>query len=99
MANTSGARKTLSAASEYEQIFGVRHRPPGRPSRAELDEPLFPRGDVPDLVGRVAERRAYAVVHEKHRAELASIYRAELKVLLRRGEDAVRADIRSGVAS
>ena len=91
MTNNTSARR-LSPASEYEQLFGVRHRPPGRPSR-ESDEPLFPRGDVPDVIGRVAERRAYAVVHEKYRAELAELYRRELKVLLKRGEEAVRADI------
>lgn len=97
MANNTSARR-LSPASEYEQTFGVRHRPPGRPARS-AEEPLFPRGDVPDLIGRVAERRAYAVIHEKYRAELAELYRAELKVLLKRGVDVVAADIGAGVVS
>lgn len=95
--NTSAPAKTrgkaaLSSASEYEQTFQVRHRPPGRPSRDD-DEPLFPRGDIPDLIGRVAERRAYAVIHEKYRDELGAIYRNEVKVLLRRGVQVVATDV------
>jgi hypothetical protein len=90
-AKTQG-RPALSSASEYEQTFKTRHRPPGRPSRDDV-EPLFPRGGVPDLIGRVAERRAYALVHEKYREELAALYQAELKVLQRRGVEQVAADI------
>ncbi len=89
MANKS----TLAKNSEYEQTFQTRHRPPGRPTRDADDEPLFPRVGVDDIIGRVAERRAYALVHEKHREELGAHYRAELKVLQRRGVEQVAADI------
>ena len=76
-------KKRLSPKSAYEQLFGVRHRRPGRPV-SDDGEPLFPTGDVHPLIARVAQRRAFAVVHEEHRAELGSVYRAELAVLKRR---------------
>jgi hypothetical protein len=85
----------MANKSEYEAMFGVRHRPPGRPTGG--DGSLFPRGGVSELVGRVAERRAYAVIHEKYRDELARVYRAECAVLSARGDERVQADIASAV--
>lgn len=95
-----GAR--LSSASTYEQMFRTRHRTAGRPRR-EDGEPLF--GDLAAgaagsatggagaaVLRRIAERRAYAVVHEEQRARLREVFEAELKVLKRRGVEEVARD-------
>jgi hypothetical protein len=89
------AGKTLSKASEYEQTFGTRHRGPGRPRVMEDGEVLFPSGDVHPVLVRVAQRRAYAVVHEENRERLHELYLSELAVLKRRGLTVVAED--SGV--
>lgn len=47
---------------------------------------------VSPVIVSVAKRRAYAVVHEEQRERMAEVFRAELKVLRRRGETQVAAD-------
>ena len=83
---------SLSKASEYEQLFQTRHRRAGRPSRENGDDVLFPSGDVDPVLTRVAQRRAFAVVHEEQRARLTTVFHNELKVLKRRGVEQVAAD-------
>lgn len=83
------ATQTLSKNSTYEQTFGTRHRGPGRPS----GEDVFPRSDVHPLLRKVAQRRAFAVVHENNKEELAELYSEELAVLKRRGVEQVAADL------
>lgn len=97
MANTktsAGAR--LSSASEYEQMFRTRHRRSGRPVRADGETLFGSAGDVDPILRRVAERRAYAVVHEENRDRLKKIFLDELKVLRRRGVEEVARD--AGIA-
>jgi len=83
--------KTLSKASEYEQLFGTRHRGPGRPVGSD-GEVLFPAVDVHPALSRLAARRAFAVVHEEQRDRLADLYAKELTVLKRRGLPQVAVD-------
>lgn len=90
MATTTNSVR-LSNASIYEQMFKTRHRRVGRPSR-EDDDVLFPSGDAHPLLVRVAERRAFAVVHEEQRDRLRQVYGVELKVLSRRGVEEVARD-------
>jgi len=89
------AKNNLSSASTYEQMFRTRHRRSGRPVRSD-DEPLFGGVDVEPVLRRVAERRAYAVVHEEQRARLREVFEGELKVLRRRGVEEVARD--SGIS-
>lgn len=67
-----------------------------RAARADGDDVLFGSRDDHPLLVRVAERRAYAVVHEEQRERLRTVFDAELRVLRRRGVKAVAAD--AGVA-
>jgi hypothetical protein len=83
------AGATLSKASIYEQLFGVRHRRAGRPAG---DEPVFVAPDVDPVIAMVAKRRAYAVVHEENKDRLATVFAQELKVLKRRGVAEVAQD-------
>jgi hypothetical protein len=93
MATQTQARSVrLSNASIYEQMFKTRHRRAGRPIRDEDDGVLFPSTDAHPVLVRVAERRAFAVVHEENRDRLREVFRVELKVLSRRGIDEVAAD-------
>lgn len=87
---------TLSIASDYEQLFGVRHRGAGRPLGDVAPVFVDPVGDTDPLLLAVAKRRAYAVVHEEQKERLAELFRKELKVLRRRGVEVVAAD--TGVA-
>lgn len=84
----------LSVASPYEQTFGTRHRKVGRPQGDT--EPLFGTvlngRSVDPTIALIAKRRAYAVIQERHRSELAEVFDAELKVLARRGVAVVAAD-------
>lgn len=90
---TSQKTVRLSNASVYEQMFHVRHRRAGRPVRDDGDEAtLFPSSDAHPVLVRVAERRAFAVVHEEQRGRLREVFGVELKVLRRRGVAEVAAD-------
>lgn len=64
-------------------MFKTRHRRPGRPADSG-GEPLFPSGNAHPLVVRIAERRAFAVVHAEQRERLSEVFHNELKVLSRR---------------
>lgn len=90
---TKSRTKRLSPKSIYEQMFGTRYRRPGRPNVADGEEPLFPLGTAHPLVARVAQRRAFAVVHEESRGRLAEVYRQELAVLRRRDVEDVAEDV------
>lgn len=84
----------LSSESDYERLFGVRHRGSGRPG-GERDE-VFPRAEsraVDPLIATVAKRRAYAVVHEENKERLRDVFMRELAVLKRRGVKRVAADV------
>lgn len=83
--------KTLAKNSEYEQHFGTRHRGPGRPM-GDDGEVLFPAADQHPVLVKVAQRRAFALVHEEQRDRLRSLYLAELAVLRRRGVEQVAMD-------
>ena len=48
-------------------------------------EVLFPAGDVHPTIASLAERRAYAVVHEENRDRLSEVFHKELQILKRRG--------------
>lgn len=91
-------QKRLSPQSEYEQMFKTRHRRAGRPPAAAasgLDENrgvLFDGSDSDPILVRVAQRRSFAIVHEENRERLAQLFKAELKVLRRRGVAEVAAD-------
>jgi hypothetical protein len=90
------ATETLSKASPYEQKFRTRHRGPGRPSEddAGVDpEPVFMADEDP-VIKKVAQTRAYAVVHEENKDRLREVFQAEIKVLRRRGREVVAADAR-----
>lgn len=98
-----GVRSALSSASVYEQMFKTRHRRAGRPVREDGQDALFGAGGgagggdgVSPILRRVAERRAYAVVHEEQRARLREVFEGELKVLRRRGVEEVARD--SGIS-
>lgn len=82
----------LSPDSEYEQTFGVRHRRSGRPNKDDGGEVMFPAGNDNPFLVTIAQRRAYAVVHEKYKAELSAIFASELAVLRKRGIKQVAAD-------
>jgi hypothetical protein len=84
------AKVSLSSASIYEQLFGVRHRRAGRPSGDT--EPVFVAPDVDPLIALVAKRRAYAVIHEENKDRLAAVFNKELAVLKRRGVAEVARD-------
>lgn len=45
---------------------------------------MFPSGNAHPLVVRIAERRAFAVVHAEQRQRLSEVFHTELKVLGRR---------------
>lgn len=84
---------TLSKISVYEQLFKTRHRGSGRPAAGSVDdEPLFPAGDRHPLIVRVAQRRAYAVIHEENKARLRELFASEVRVLGKRGPEQVAAD-------
>src|SRR5690606_26695555 len=85
---------SLSKASPYEQRFGTRHRRVGRPSgsEAESGSPCAGVGDVHPLLATLAKRSATAVVLDANRSRLAELFRAELKVLKRRGVSRVAED-------
>lgn len=89
---TNGIRggEKLSTASPYEQTFGTRHRKVGRP--VGDNEPIFVAPDVDPLIALIAKRRAFAVLHEKHREELQALFLAEKAVLKRRGTEVVARD-------
>jgi hypothetical protein len=92
---SSGGSSTmrLSNASIYEQMFRTRHRTAGRPVRDDdLSDVLFPSNGEHPVIVRVAERRAYAVVHEEQRGRLREVFGVELKVLRRRGVAEVARD-------
>jgi hypothetical protein len=93
------ATESLSKASPYEVLFRTRHRGPGRPAEDDgLDtEPMFAYEGHP-VFQRVAQRRAYAVVHEENKDRLREVFRKELKVLERRGLETVAADSRIRLA-
>lgn len=83
-------QKRLSPQSEYEQMFKTRHRRAGRPpadAATGLDRNggvLFEAGDTHPLLVKLAQRRAFAIVHEENRDRLAALFKAELRVLKRR---------------
>lgn len=54
---------------------------------------LFPSKDRNPLLARIAQRRAYAVVHEENRARLTEVFLKELKVLERRPIEEVASDV------
>ena len=83
--------QSLSAQSEYEQMFNTRHRGPGRPSDGD-GEVLFPAGEEHPVLVKIAQRRAFAVVHQEQRDRLSGLYNAELRVLRRRGVEQVAQD-------
>lgn len=90
---TTEARVRLSNASVYEQMFKTRHRRAGRPVRDDGSvDVLFPSDGEEPLLVRVAERRAFAVVHEENRERLRAVFGVELKVLKRRGVAEVARD-------
>lgn len=84
--------RSLSKASIYENLFGSRHRGPGRPTDTDDTDPLFPTGENHPLLTDVAMRRAYAVVHEENKDRLREVFRTELNVLRRRGVEQVAVD-------
>lgn len=87
------ATQSLSKASAYEQLFRTRQRRAGRPTEEGIDtEPLFPAGNLHPIVQRIAQRRAYAVVHEENKDRLRELYAAEARVLGRRDLEDVAAD-------
>lgn len=79
----------ISKASIYEQLFKTRKRPVGRPAGSDR---VFPVVNADPLIQTVAQRRAYAVVHEENRARLAEVFESEIAVLKRRGADVVAKD-------
>ncbi|UYL85377.1 hypothetical protein SEA_HAGER_1 [Microbacterium phage Hager] len=86
----------LSKASPYEQLFGTRYRRVGRPSGDSLEESPYrdpSGGQLDPLLLSVAKRRAQTVVLEEQRERLSAVFAAELKVLRRRGVEAVAADV------
>ena len=89
--------QNLSKASTYEQTFRTRHRGSGRPAIGEPggddSTTLFPSKDRHPLLVRVAQRRAYAVVHYEQRERLAELYEQEMKVLTRRELEEVARDV------
>lgn len=86
------SKKRLSPKSEYEQTFQTRHRGPGRPAAMEDGSVLFPAQNEDPVLVKVAQRRAFAVVHEQQRERLHSLYLDELAVLKRRGVAEVAED-------
>lgn len=95
MGKVESPRSGLSKASPYEQLFRTRHRRVGRPSGDELKASPYYVGDaeVHPLITAVAKRRAQTVVLEECRARLAEVFAAEVKVLSRRGVEAVAEDV------
>ena len=92
MATNNVARTVrLSNASIYEQMFKTRHRRAGRPV-SDGGDVLFPSGGEHPLRVRIAERRAFAVVHEEQRERLREVFGVELKVLRRRDLAEIAAD-------
>ena len=93
MATSTHAVARLSTASIYEQTFRTRHRGAGRPARDSAGEDiLFSADGVHPVLVKVAQRRAFAVVHEEQRERLREVFGVELKVLKRRGVEEVARD-------
>lgn len=83
------AKQNLSPASIYERTFKTRQRSVGRPADAE---PVFAPVDVDPVIRTIAQRRAYAVVHEENKGRLAEVFIAEVGVLRRRGAEQAAKD-------